>query len=134
MSRRPTPTAPTAWPFSTVDEMIAKAERELDRLRHAEKDHNRLDAIDHAINACVAACHVADWAHDRGLSVNHPEWEPFCVHLVARSRALRACRDIADFYKHSRIKRPRVIEGDGVSVGYALAATPGALGVRAKVS
>ncbi len=121
-----TPIAPTAWPFSTVDEMLQKAERELARLREAEVANNRTNAIDHAINACVAVWHVADWVHDHNLSTRHASWESFCKDLCERFPSLRACRDIADFYKHSRIKRQRVLEGEGVSIAYAVDLLPGA--------
>lgn len=124
------PMAPTAWPFSTVDEMLQKAERELARLRDAEAAADRTSAIDHAINACVAVWHVADWAHDHNLSTRHTAWEPFCKDLTERLPSLRACRDIADFYKHSRIKRQRVLEGEGVSIAYAVDLLPGAFALR----
>lgn len=111
-------TRPTAWPFATPMDMLAKAYRDVGRLIEAERAANRDDAIDGAINACVAAWHVADIVFAQGLT-SKTDRGTFNAHLRKVSPEIHICRDIAEFYKHLELTRSAAsIDSDGVSVGF----------------
>lgn len=115
---------PVAWPHATPGEMLDKAQRDLDRLIAAERAVSRDDATDCALNACVAAWHVADMVHARVPGVIADRGD-FNTNLRARSQAINLCQDIAEFYKHTELtrRRPATVIGAGVSAPIAHAVT-----------
>jgi len=117
------PTKPAAWPFANPGDMLAKARRDLGRLVAAERALNRDDAIDGAINECVAAWSVGDVVFRLGLTKRSKG--DFQKYLRKVSPEIHLCRDIAEFYKHLELSRSdTTIDTDGVSVAYAVALAP----------
>ncbi len=117
--------------IATASEMLAKLERELERVANSTFDPQ--DVVDHSINCALTAWHMVDWVwqmHFRrdgnaqaqlaaiaGVSNPAPKDAPFVPGwvrdaLLGQCSGLKVCEDIAIGAKHvyPEIREPEAIE------------------------
>lgn len=100
-----------AFGLKSPAELIEKLEREINRLRAAEKpgseDHKR--QADHAINCALTAWHISDWVFVAGLktsSVRANSLGNFQKQLIGECSELGIWKDLANGSKHFKIDKP----------------------------
>lgn len=89
---------PLAKLYNHASELLAKARRDRDALRAAARDGDESRLRDEVFDFSVTAYHVRDWVKSL-----HPHLESQVNSLFSSSRALQACRDIANSNKHFQL-------------------------------
>jgi hypothetical protein len=120
---------PRTFELRSCRDMMAKMERELERVRSAGSERGIL--TDHGINFAWTAWHMADWvwadmtgaqrhqvAVEAGADPNKFVLADFQPYVCSKSRALALCRIIATAAKHSECRFGADIDMDpDVSLG-----------------
>lgn len=103
---------PRTLGIRSVDDLLAKLDREIERLKRA---NDTTDAIDHATNAAMTAWHVTDWAW-QSIDANRDtesfrllskiagkairDFPQFKQFVLDRSDDIGLCEDVAVSTKH----------------------------------
>lgn len=97
----------------TAEEMVAKAERELARLKSSDK----IDRADHAMNAALTISHLTDWIYRAGAEkgLDFGQWPEFADAARNESEEVALLTDIANATKHYELTRAK--RSDAASVG-----------------
>jgi hypothetical protein len=114
----------------TPSDLLAKAKRELERLKHAYSsfEENRF-VSDHGLNFAITAWHIADWVwqaynpHNKKnfQALGLEKFDDFHSLIRKQSEALAICYEIATGSKHMKLEKdskyiPRVADTD-ISAG-----------------
>lgn len=100
-----------AFGLKTPEDLLAKLEREIERLKKASdrhSDEHRFQA-DHAMNCAITARHLCDWAFQYGLvtaAVCSKTFNLYDRELRKDCNELNICRDVANGSKHFILKKP----------------------------
>jgi hypothetical protein len=93
---------PLAYGKSSPKDLLAKAERDLQRFEALEKDGATAEAMGDALmDVSVALTSVKDWLKNYAAAASSPSFTKASVEsFAATSQALKAFQDIANEYKH----------------------------------